>query len=71
MAVKLGIRLGLLLAIGLLIKLSSSSLSLYNPETLGETDNAALLDIKYSIANYGFAPYTFSDADSERPSSVD
>ena len=35
MAVKVGIRLGLLLAIGLLVELSSSSLSLYNPETLG------------------------------------
>ena len=36
--------------------LVSSMLSVYNLQALEETDTA-LLDIPYSIANYGFAPY--------------
>ena len=37
--------------------LVNSKLSIYNYEALEETDEA-LLDIPYSIANYGFAPYS-------------
>jgi len=42
--------------IGILATQASATLSVYNLEALGEKDEN-LLNIPYSIANYGFAPY--------------
>jgi hypothetical protein len=44
-----------ILSILLLVGLSGASLSVYNWQTLEQAD-PALLDIPFSIANYGFAP---------------
>ena len=44
--------MGLVLAV---LSLASATLSVYNLQALGES-NAELLDIPYSIANFGFAP---------------
>lgn len=37
------------------VSLAGATLSVYNLQALGES-NAELLDIPYSIANFGFAP---------------
>ena len=48
-----------LLVLTFLIVLSNSTLSLYNRQSLPQSDEE-LDNIKYSIANYGFAPYLFN-----------
>lgn len=52
------------------ISLASATLSVYNLQALGESD-LELLDIPYSIANFGFAPYLQLHLDLARPSSLD
>jgi hypothetical protein len=39
-----------------LLSIADCSLSVYNLQALGE-DQPALLNISYSIANFGFVPY--------------
>ena len=57
----------MLLLLGLL-GTSNSTLGVYNWQALESTDET-LLDISYSIANYGFAPYPLLYLASARPSS--
>ena len=52
-----------------LLALASATLSVYNLQALGENDQA-LLNISYSIANYGFAPYPRPHPASAKPSSA-
>lgn len=42
--------------VALLVPLPSAILTVYNLQALDNNDQS-LLDISYSIANYGFAPY--------------
>ena len=49
-------RIQTLILLGVITLLTSATLSVYNREALDSQDDS-LLDIKYSIANYGFAPY--------------
>lgn len=44
-----------LLVAALVISLGNANLSVYNWQTLEDADES-FTDIKYSIANYGFAP---------------
>ena len=44
-----------LITLLVLTTLGSAALSVYNLQALGETDQS-LLNISYSIANYGFVP---------------
>jgi hypothetical protein len=50
-----------------LVATASCTLSVYNLQALGES-NEALLDIKYSIANFGFVPWVLIDAGTARQS---
>ncbi len=59
-----------LVVLVLLISTGEATLSVYNWQALGGTDSS-LLNISYSIANYGFAPYAFKDLDLEKPSLED
>lgn len=47
------LRMGIIMV---LVALGHSNLSVYNLQALGES-NAQLLNIPFSIANFGFAPY--------------
>lgn len=50
-----------------LLPLAHATLSVYNLQALGE-NNPALLDIPYSIANFGFVPYAPPHPATARPS---
>ncbi len=45
-----------------LLSIATATLSVYNLQALGENDQT-LLNISYSIANYGFAPYNTQNSD--------
>lgn len=55
----------LALILVILITLTSCNLSVYNLQALGEND-PNLLNISYSIANFGFAPYSQTYLDLEK-----
>lgn len=59
-------RSSLALILPLLLTLAGCSLSVYNLQALGSKNDPALLNISYSIANFGFAPYLPSYLDTER-----
>lgn len=48
-----------------LVAVAAGTLSVYNLQALGQ-EAPALLDIQYSIANFGFVPYRQSHADTAR-----
>lgn len=50
-----GIDIGSMVLLLAVVWLGGASLSVYNLQALGES-NTELLDIPYSIANFGFAP---------------
>ena len=56
--------------VALTATVTQQTLAVYNLEALGEERSPAYLDIKYSIANYGFAPYHYFHPGSARLSSL-
>jgi hypothetical protein len=48
-----------------LVAVAAGTLSVYNLQALGQ-EAPALLDIQYSIANFGFVPYYPPHADTAR-----
>ena len=57
-------QIGLIILI-VLVGITNATLSVYNLQGLEQNDQS-LLNIKYSIANYGFAPYKSCKLDSVR-----